>query len=188
MLESIIQFDIDLFLFLNGFHNSFWDEIMVFVSGKFSWIPLYATVLFFIFKNFKVKKALIWLVSIIIVITLSDQISTRGFKKNFKRLRPCHNTEIQHQVHTVKKCGGKYGFVSSHASNSFAFAIFTLLMFRKRKYSIFIIVWAALVSYSRIYLGVHFPADIFFGGLLGILISILIYFSVKKYIITQINP
>lgn len=110
---------------------------------------------------------------IALVIILSDQISVNFFKEIFLRLRPCHNPEISNLVHTVDGCGGQYGFVSSHASNTFALAVFLGLIFKKHlSYLLHImLVWAAIVSYSRIYVGVHYPADILCGALLGVLIA-----------------
>lgn len=105
-----------------------------------------------------------------------------AFKDVFERLRPCHNPNIASLVHVVDGCGGKYGFVSSHASNSFALALFIGLLLRKHyKYFLPLMVfWAALVSYSRIYVGVHYPADILGGAILGSLIGIFVYWLMKK--------
>lgn len=175
MLDKLIQMDIDLFLFLNGIHSESWDKIMCFVSGKLSWAPLYAVFLFFIIRNYKWHSITIILL-IVLTITLADQISVKAFKFVFERLRPCHNPNISHLVHIVNnKCGGQFGFVSSHASNSFAVAMFLHLLFKTRWFSWFIFAWAALVSYSRVYLGVHYPADITGGAILGMIIGFGVY-------------
>ena len=175
MLEFLIRTDTELFLFLNGIHSSFWDTLMYYISSKTIWIPLYLTVVFFIFRKYKLKKGLVILVFFALLITMSDQISVHLFKNVFERLRPCHNPQIQHLVHTLDHCGGQYGFVSSHASNSFAFAVFSLMLFRDNRYSLSIIFWAFLVSYSRVYLGVHYPGDIISGAILGALIAVFLY-------------
>ena len=116
-INSIKSIDTQLFLFLNGKHNSFFDFIMYWASDKFVWIPLYVFFLYLVYKH--VGKRL-WLVilAVLMLIVLSDQISNRGFKNNFKRYRPCHNLEIQNQIHLNGECGGTYGFVSSHAAKA----------------------------------------------------------------------
>ena len=111
------------------------------------------------------------------VIVFSDQLSVHAFKQVFLRYRPCHNLLIQSQVHLNDGCGGMYGFVSSHAANTFALAMFLGLLFKdKIKYfGLAIFFWAAFVSYSRIYNGVHYPADIACGAILGMGIGILVF-------------
>jgi undecaprenyl-diphosphatase len=138
-------------------------------------VPLYAILLGLIIWKFRMKSILIILM-IPILITAADQSSVKLFKEVFERLRPCHNPEIQHMVHTVNnKCGGKFGFVSSHAANTFALAGYLSLVFKNKWFSTFIIFWAAMVSYSRVYLGVHYPADILGGAMLGLLLGYLVY-------------
>ena len=175
MLEQIINWDIQFFLFLNKFHSLFWDDIMWWISGKKSWIPLYLIILFFVFWKYKFKGFVV-LICVALVILIADKTSVYLFKNVFERFRPCHNPDLVDVVHIVNdKCGGKYGFVSSHAANSFAFATFTSYIFRRSYYSVFILIWAAIVSYSRVYLGVHYPADIICGGLLGVLSGFIVF-------------
>jgi undecaprenyl-diphosphatase len=182
MLETLITWDTDLFLFLNGLHSPFWDQVMWLISGTWIWIPLYLFILGWLIRDYR-WKAIVLLIFVVILITLSDQSSVHLFKEVFHRFRPCHDPRIAELVHTVNgKCGGKYGFVSSHAANTFAIAVFSLLLFRNRYYSISIIAWASLVSYSRVYLGVHFPGDIIVGALLGIFVGYIVY---KGYRITE---
>jgi len=176
IIEKIKQVDTELFLFLNGKHNPFFDVVMYWVSHKFFWIPLYA---FFLFIAYKIYRKKVWLLALTatLAIVLSDQISTQLFKNYFLRYRPCHNLLIQAQVHVNGNCGGMYGFVSSHAANAFTIAMLLFLLFKNKinYFGILIFVWAAFVSYSRIYNGVHYPADIAVGALLGTAIGAIMF-------------
>lgn len=177
IITTIKDIDTQLFLFLNSMHNDFFDVIMYWFSNKLIWIPLY---LYFFFLAFKKVGDRIWLVtiSVALLILLSDQLSVHAFKEVFLRYRPCHNVLIQAQVHLLNgHCGGTYGFVSSHAANTFALAMFLSLFFKGhiKKFSIFIFIWAALVSYSRIYNGVHYPADIAVGAILGMGVGVMVF-------------
>jgi len=153
---------------------------MWFVSARLSWIPLYLLIIYLYIKKYKKETWLIVLATIVLI-TISDQSSVHLFKNIFERLRPCHNPEIQDLVHLVNnKCGGKFGFFSSHAANSFALATFTSFVFRKRIYTLLIIFWAAFLSYSRVYLGRHYPGDIIAGALFGLLVGYLIYLLFQR--------
>ena len=178
-MVSLIEFDIKLFLYLNSFHSDFWDIVMVYISAKATWIPLYLTVLFFFVKKFGIKNALILLLFFLTLIALSDQISGI-FKHQFLRLRPCFEPKISTIVHCLKKPGGEYGFVSAHAANAFAFATFSALIFKTKIYTICIILWAAIVAYSRIYLGLHYPGDVICGAISGIIIAYLLNMILLK--------
>jgi len=165
MLE---QFDRQIFLFINSLNSPFWDNLMFIISAKLTWVPLYIAVIWALWLKYR-KKLLIILLFVIMAVTLSDRLSV-AVKNTVKRPRPCHEKTLEGMVHTVKgKCGGQYGFVSSHASNAFMVALFSLLLIRKRWYTVSIIIWALVVGYSRIYLGVHYPGDVVAGSMLGAL-------------------
>lgn len=167
--QKILELDTDFFLYLNSFHNDFWDTIMLMVTRKETWIPFFTVILFFIIKNYRSKW---WLVVLFVALTvlLADQLSVL-LKETVQRLRPVHNPEIEHLVHNVLRKGGLHGFVSSHAANSFALFVFTTRLFRNKGYWLLMLFWAVLFSYSRIYSGVHYPLDILGGAVLGWLIG-----------------
>lgn len=164
-LQNILEIDKEVFLFLNSFHNDFWDTIMLMVTRKETWIPYYVVILFFIVKNFKIK-ALPVIFFLALTILLSDQISVL-LKDSFQRLRPVHDPVIGPLVHNVLRKGGSFGFVSSHAANGFAIFIFTTRIFKNRGYKLLMLFWTVLFVYSRIYSGVHYPLDILGGALVG---------------------
>jgi undecaprenyl-diphosphatase len=164
------RIDQQLFLFLNSFNSPFWDQAMSVISGTATWIPLYLAILIYLGVKLR-KKFLVLILIIVIAVTLSDQISVL-IKNSVHRLRPCHEPSLEGMVHLVKGyCGGLYGFVSSHASNSFMVAMLCLLLIRRRWFTWFIIIWALVVGYSRIYLGVHYPGDVICGSILGMIIG-----------------
>ncbi|GAA5020725.1 phosphatase PAP2 family protein [Marivirga lumbricoides] len=178
MLETLIEWDIRLFLFLNGLHTDWLDPVMLAITGKYLWIPLYVVILAIMIRKLKWRSIYI-MVAFALLITLADQSASGLFKPFFERLRPCYNPDIQEMVHIVKHCGGKYGFASSHASNTFALAIFLWLIYRNL-FGKIMIGWAVLVSYSRIYVGVHYPADIIMGAILGLLSALIVYYLYKR--------
>ncbi len=158
---------------------------MWWISTKSSWYPIYLVLIAFLIWRYR-WKSIGLILTLAVLITLSDQLSVVCFKEVFHRLRPCHNPAITELVHLVHgKCGGKYGFVSSHAANTFAAASFLHYLFENRYFSISIFIWAAIISYSRIYLGVHYPGDVLGGALLGLGLGYIVsdvYFSVVNII------
>ena len=175
------RIDQQLFLFINSLNSPFFDQVMHAISGKLIWVPLYLAILIFLGIKYK-RKFFIILIFIILAVTLADQGSV--FVKNlFLRLRPCHEPSLKGLVHLVNgECGGMYGFVSSHATNSFNVALLSLLFVKKRWYSISIIAWALVVGYSRIYLGVHYPGDVLCGSFLGAFIG---WSMFRLYVLTD---
>src|SRR5512133_3576124 len=171
MLEHLDQ---QFFLFLNSFHTDFLDPVMYAISGKLIWAPLYAAILTYLAIREKRKFWLI-LLFVLAAVILADQGSNL-FKFTVKRLRPCHEPDLAGLVYTVKgKCGGMYSFISSHAANSFNVALISLLFIKKRWFTISIIIWASVVGYSRIYLGVHYPGDVICGSILGAFVGWSVY-------------
>lgn len=175
LVRQIEQFDKTCFLQANALHNDFFDGFMFWITDKFVWIPLYISILYVIIKN-KKRETLLIAIGIILTIVFADQFASGLCKPLFQRLRPSHDPSIELIVHTVRADKGDlYGFISSHAANTFGLAMFTALLFKNIWYSCMIFMWAILNSYSRIYLGMHFPLDILFGALSGVLIAWIFY-------------
>ena len=180
-LNTIKSLDTELFLFVNGLHNSFFDELMYTFSQILVWIPFYVSVLYLIIISHKKKDALWVILSLVLCIVIADQVSSGIIKEAVQRLRPSRNPALEGMIHIVNGyTGGKYGFVSSHAANSFGFALLSSLVFKQKTYTTFVFIWAVIVSYSRIYLGVHYPFDIFGGMVVGVMAALIAYFTLKK--------
>ncbi|NOQ74169.1 MAG: phosphatase PAP2 family protein [Crocinitomix sp.] len=188
MIEQIEQFDRYLFLALNGLHADWLDPVMWWLSSIVFMIPVFAFVLYYAYKKGKLRLALIMLGGIGLCILLSDRISVELFKEVFQRYRPTHNTEIGDLVHTVIKPngeeyrGGMFSFVSSHATNAMSIALFSYLHLRRfnKKWSL-LFLWVIIVSYTRIYLGVHYPSDLVCGAMLGSLFAGIVYWISLKF-------
>lgn len=175
-IENLIPLERDLFFLLNGSDSSFLDDWMWTVSGRFVWIPLFLAILFLFFYRTPRKQALLVTLFFILVFVMSDQLSSGFCKPFFERFRPTHHPDFKELVDIVNGYrGGRYGFISGHATNSFGLAVFLSLLFRHRGVTLAALSWALLNSYTRIYLGVHFISDIVAGMLAGSLLAFLLY-------------
>lgn len=181
MLETLNQLDTSIFLFLNKLHTDWLDPIMWFISGKKEWIPAYLIVAIVLFKKYR-WYGLVVLAGVGVTVVFADQFSSGFCKPYFERLRPSHAPNLSGQVYTINNyLGGKFGFISSHAANSFGIVTFLYLILKHRmRYSWGLFIWSAIVSYSRIYLGVHYPGDIIAGAIAGIFFGWLVYILTKK--------
>lgn len=180
MLEVLDNIDKQWLLALNNDYADFWDGLIFGFSEKLTWVPLYLSLIYIIFKKWK-NQAWWIIVSLVVCIVIADQVSSGILKDAVKRLRPSHDPEIVGMVELVKNYrGGLYGFVSSHAANSFGLALLSSLLFRNRFYGFAIFSWAAVNAYSRIYLGVHYPGDILGGILVGLFAGWIVFWALKK--------
>ena len=179
--DNLLPYERDLFLSLNGSESEFLDSFMYLYSGKAVWIPLALFIIGVIVWRKNWRESLFILVSIALVVTLCDQFASGFCKPFFERFRPTRHPDFEEHVKIVFDYrGGLYGFISSHAANAFGFATFLSLLMRNRLLSITIFLWAALTAYTRIYLGVHFIADIIAGTLAGVVFGALVYAGYKR--------
>lgn len=176
LIDKLLPYERDLFFAINGSESVFWDNAMWTYTGLLTWMPMLVFILYIAFRNQMLKEGLLVLCALALVILFSDQLSSSVFKPLFKRYRPTHHPDYKLLVDIVKDYrGGQYGFISGHATNSFGLAVFFALLFKNKYVTAFIIFWAALNSYSRIYLGVHFISDILAGLFFGSFIGFLVY-------------
>jgi undecaprenyl-diphosphatase len=168
-LTSLLDLDHRLLLAINHAHTRGLDRLMVFASDRYVWFPAYALLILWLIDIFR-RQAWQLLPLLVGAVALADSITSKLFKPYFARLRPCHAPGFLGQLHLPDGCGGQFGFLSSHAANSFALAVFLLLVlpgprFRALKITAFF--WASLLSYSRMYLAAHYPSDVLGGALIG---------------------
>ena len=177
MLDQLLQLDKDFFIFLNALGNSTWDSFWLVITDKLTFIPLYAVLLFLIYKKLGLKSLLVIILVVAAMITFTDQITNLFKYVIAKRPRPCREEDLQAIMRFVAKGCGRYGFFSGHSSNSMAAAVFAGLLLKPYfKNLIFILLfWSAVVAYSRIYVGVHYPLDIISGLAFGALSGFMFY-------------
>ena len=179
LLEYLLEMDTELFLWLNNFGSEKWDGFWLWMTDKETWYPLYLILLVLAgFYLKKWKKFSVFVLITVLLVTIVDQSTSSFFKPLFGRLRPCHYEELDGLFRLVKSyCGGQYSFFSGHSSNSFAVAFFMGLFIREKHKWLFpvLFIWATSVAYSRVYIGVHYPLDIFVGALWGACFGYLFY-------------
>mgnify|MGYP000674478037 FL=1 len=177
-MENLQKIDEYFFRIINSAGWEQMDQLMILISSKWFWIPLYIYILYLIYKRFSDQFIKI-LLGLGLLIFLADFGSVHLFKEVFERARPCHLLE---GIRVVDGCGGPFGFISSHASNSFAIAFFMALLFRNFWGFAWLFSWAVVIGFSRIYLGVHYPFDILGGMFWGLFVSLLVYYMYKMKI------
>jgi undecaprenyl-diphosphatase len=181
VLQTLNQLDIDLFLWLNGRYTPWLDPIMIWITERNSWIPLYVLLVGWLIYRYR-KQTIGIILTIVAAVALADQIASSVIKPLTHRLRPCHELALQKLIHPVLECGGQYGFVSSHASTTFALATtLWLLLGKQYPWLKWGFLWAAVVSYSRIYVAAHYPLDVLAGAGVGVLSATLCPFIFRKW-------
>lgn len=172
-MGNIVDLDKSVFLYLNSFHSPLFDVAMSLFTRTEFWVLFFLTIVYYLFKNLRTKAVLI-LIALALVILVADQFS--GLIKDVVgRLRPSHDPTIQDLVHIVKRRGGQFGYFSAHAANTFGIAMYLTLLFKNKHFGFVIFSWAAIATYTRIYLGLHFPGDILTGMVFGIFVGWLLY-------------
>ena len=188
MLDRIKQIDTELLIFLNNLGNKSWDPLWVSITDKFTFLPLFILIIFFLFKKNGTKGLLVILLFISVLILFTDQF-TNVVKDFTQRLRPCRLDELQGLLRDIDIRCGKYGFFSAHAANSISVTIFIINCVDesvKKFLKPVLILWVMIFSYSRIYLGVHYPLDTIFGLLFGIFSGFLFKYLYDYFISVKV--
>ncbi|WP_100615548.1 phosphatase PAP2 family protein [Confluentibacter citreus] len=185
MIDKIIEYDKQLFLFLNNLGSPNWDFLWLVITDELTFVPLYAILLFLLYKKFGVKALLLFIVIVAVMITFTDQM-TNVFKRGFERPRPCRAEGVMEYTRFIAQRCGLYGFFSGHASNSMAAAVFAGLLLKPyyKNLLIVLLLWSLIVAYSRIYVGVHYPLDIVCGLTFGAITGF-VFYKVSVYVIRR---
>ncbi|WP_207427231.1 phosphatase PAP2 family protein [Pedobacter sp. SYSU D00535] len=176
MLEQIVQLDHEYFLAINrGLANPFFDWLMPLLRNRFLWSPLYLFIVVFLVRNYKKTG---WMCTLFLLVTfaISDFMSSSLIKPAVQRLRPCNEPGFYDDIITRVACGTGFSFPSTHATNHFAIAVFLIVIFQEKfKWVLPIgILWAFSIAFAQVYVGVHFPADVTIGALLGSMIGYIV--------------
>ncbi|GAB1462345.1 phosphatase PAP2 family protein [Pedobacter sp. UBA4863] len=182
MMQEILQFDTELFLKIHrGLSNGFFDWLMPLLRNRFFWSPLYLFIVIFCIRQYK-KTGLYIIGGILLTFAMGDMISAKLIKPNVGRLRPCNEIRLKEEIIPRVNCGSGKSFPSSHATNHFGIAVFLIGVFYRKWKAILPIglLWAAAISFAQVYVGVHYPIDVFCGMLLGIAIGLFTNFVYQK--------
>lgn len=175
-MEELLQFDQQATLTLNGSHSLFLDNLMITVTDTFSWSLLIAMLLYVIFKNNTWKEGLLILLTLGLMIFVADRICSGWVKPTVARWRPTRDPEIMYLIDTVLNYrGGRFGFFSGHACNTFCMATFLACLFRSTRMTVVLYFWCITTTFTRLYLGVHYLGDVTVGLCVGILLGLLFY-------------
>ena len=182
LLSMLKAMDTMVFLTVNSHHNAYFDSVMWLVSGKLIWVPMYVSLFFVLLKNYSYKVVFAILLAIGVVILFTDSFTAQVIRPWVCRLRPSNlDNPMSSMVHIVDGYrGGAYGFPSNHASNTWGLAFFITFLFRRYKLTFFFFLWALLVCYSRMYLGVHYFGDLLIGGLLALAGASTVFYVFRK--------
>ena len=175
-MDTLLDLDKRLLLLLNGSDNIFFDHFFCIITRTTTWLPLAIVLLYIVLKNLRLRRFLFFVLVVALLLLITDRISSGLVKPYFHRLRPTHDPSLAHIIDVCNNYrGGLFGFFSSHAANTFGMCTFVCLVLRDMRSAVSLVLWAILASYSRLYLGVHYPGDILCGMVFGIIVGIILY-------------
>lgn len=183
MIETLNGLDADLLLWFNGCHTAFADSFFWMISAKLTWVPFYLVLAYALFRRYGSKNAFIWLIAAGLTILIADQLCASVLRPVFERMRPSNpDNPLSAAVTVVNDYrGGRYGFPSCHAANTWALTALLIPVLRNRRATVSLILWAVLNCWSRMYLGVHYPGDILAGTVVGVAAGLLVLSATRRY-------